>query len=59
MSQILEDKIIIRLSNMVKDVPANVETISAYINDEFLQTIESMIQELAPAGVIVEVEVSK
>lgn len=52
MAQILEEKIVIKMSELAKDDPCDRTT---YITQEMLETIESVVQELVPAGIIVEV----
>lgn len=53
MAKVQEEVIVIRLSKLVKENGSNSGT---EVTDEMLQTIESVAQELASSGVIVEVE---
>lgn len=51
MAEIKKDLIVIEVSQLVK----NEADVDSVINDELLSTIESVAQELVPAGAIVEV----
>jgi hypothetical protein len=51
MAEIKKDLIVIEVSQLVK----NKDDGATVINDELLSTIESVAQELVPAGAIVEV----
>jgi len=52
MAHIDEENIVIKLSELIKDGECEKTT---YINDELLATIETVVQELVPAGIVVEV----
>jgi len=52
MASIHEEHIVIRLSSIVKDIQtAN----NSVVNDELLASIEAIVQELVPTGIVVEV----
>lgn len=53
MAKIMEESVVIKLSVLVSDKAPDVVT---NINEELLQTLQTVVQELVPAGVIVEVE---
>lgn len=52
MAHIDEENIVIKLSEMIKDDACDKTT---YIDAELLLTIETVVQGLVPAGVMVEV----
>lgn len=53
MAKIVEESVTIKLSVLVPNDSPDPES---NINDELLQTLETVAQELVPAGVVIEVE---
>lgn len=53
MAKIIETVFVVKLSQLVKDIPADVETTGF---DELPATIEEVVQQLVASDVLVEVE---
>ena len=56
MAQIIEEKILVTISTIAKN--GAVVLPDSKVNDELLQTLESVLQELVGDDVVVEVEIS-
>lgn len=56
MAQIIEEKIVVTISTIAKNSATVLP--DSKINDELLQTLESVLQELVGEDVIIEVEES-
>ena len=53
MAQIIEEKIVITLARIVKDDSGPHDSV---IGDGVIDTIDSVVQELVPEGVVVELD---
>jgi len=52
MAKLHEEVLVIKVSKLLKDS----ETITGIINDEVLQSLEAVVEELAGAGTLVEIQ---
>lgn len=58
MAKVHSEILVVKLSKLVKDSNKDKE-IKSSLTEELIAAVEQIAQELAPDGVIVEVEVSK
>jgi hypothetical protein len=56
MAKLQEEIIVVKISKLIRD--ANINQENSVIDAEFLQSLEEVVQQLAGAGALVEVQVA-
>jgi hypothetical protein len=54
MAKLHEEVVVVKVSKLLKDS----DTVTTILNDETVQSLEAVVQELAGAGTLVEIQVA-